>query len=135
MSEENNIKELTYYSESIFIKRSIFLGVILSLFVFWLNDAIGWQSWVITATACIFCIAISIQQATVIENIVMLFLLLLLLVAISFTDFFSFHWSVLVSGIFGALNGMVSREARNQHQYRTAYGDKAYLEKYGKGKS
>ncbi len=131
MSPADEKRPLTYYSESGFAGRSIFFGVILSALTFWLTDASNWQAWVVTLICLVCFTAMSLQQATLIEYGVMLIIIAIIIGLASTTEYFNFHWSILLVSTIAGLNGMGGKESRDRHQFRTVYGDEAYLEKYG----
>jgi hypothetical protein len=136
MSTEENESQseqqpLTRYSDLGYFGRSFGFALTLLPPIYFLSDASGWQAWAITGTGFLVFIAISMQQATIIENGVMLTFVLILVASVSTTEIFGFHWSILLIGVLAALNGMGGRESQHRHRYRMAYGDEEYLEKYG----
>lgn len=122
--------ELTDYSESIFFKRSLILASLCSGVTLMLTSATEWQYWLIIVLAFMFCLGLAIQQATLIEYGIMLGMIAAVIFALSTTEYFDFHWSVIVSGILGSLQGMMGRDSRYRHQFRTAYGDEEYKKRY-----
>ena len=123
----------TIYSEREFFVRSIIFGLISFTLTLWLTDATGWQAWAVATGSLIACTGISTVQASFIENGILLLIHVVILIGLWTTDYFGFHWSVLLAGTIGALNGMGARESRNRQQYRTVYGEEAYKEKYSDG--
>ena len=121
---------LTRYSDADFFGRSAVFGIILSSWTYWLTDAAGWQAYTIMGIGLLVFIAISMQQATVIENGVMLIFIAMIVWGLSTTDYFGFHWSILILGLLGAFNGAGGRESHHQHRYRMAYGDEEFEKKY-----
>lgn len=131
MKDDNAERKLTNYTDSGFAGRSAIAGLIFSALIYWLSDASDWQLLTITAVSFIFFMGISIQQATLIENLVMTIIITGIVWGVSTTEHFDFHWSVVLISFLAGLNGMGGNESRKKHQYRIAYGDEEFIKKYG----
>lgn len=131
MNTLNDEQEGSHYSDQGFLGRSIVFGLLISGLTFWFADAAGWQAGVVATASLLGFVGISIQQATLIENAILLLICSVLVAALATTNQFGFHWSILVAVSLGAVHGMGGRESRERHQYRTVYGEDAYKQKYG----
>ena len=132
--EEDGPAQEIIYSWRGFLGQSILLTVLSAGLILSLSSAVGWKGWVVAAIAAIMVLGLSIIQATLIENAVILLMYAFILWLLSTTPWFDFHWSVLVAGVFGALNGMIGREGREQEEFRQAYGEEEYRKRYPEGR-
>lgn len=128
--ETEDTKEFIY-SEQGFFGRSIVIGIITAGITLWLTDATGWQAWAVAATAGFILLGISMIQATVIENGIILIMITGLVWFASTTAHFGFHLSIIIAAILGALNGMAGRDAAARERFRSQYGEEEYKKRYG----
>ncbi len=133
MDDSTEIKadEEFIYSEQGFLGRSIVFGLLSVGLTLWLTDAIGWQAWLIATAAGFALLAISMVQATILENGTLIIIITGLMWFASTTLYFGFHWSVIIAAILGALNGMGGHESAMRERFRSQYGEEEYKKRYG----
>ena len=135
MSDERDDSPLTAYTEQSFNIRSNVFAVVVFALIFWLCDANGWQVWVLAVSGAVIFSGVSMTQTTLIEGSWIVVIVTVLVAVLARTDFFDFHWSVILATAAGVMHGAGGRESRMRHQYRMAYGDEAYLERYRRATS
>jgi hypothetical protein len=129
-STETQAEEEVNYSEQGFLGRSIVFGIIATGLTLWLTDAPGWQAWLVASLAGFALIGISMVQATLIENGTIIIIMTGLMWFASTTPYFEFHWSVIITAIMGAINGMGGRESAMRTRFRNQYGEEEYKKRY-----
>lgn len=127
---ENQNTEEFIYSEHGFLGRSIVFSFIIFCLTLWLTDAGDEKAWLVAGTAGFILLGISMIQATVIENAIILVMIIGLVWFASTTTQFGFHWSILIAAILGALNGITGRDSAARERFRSQYGAEEYEKRY-----
>ena len=97
--------------EKTFLFQSLVVSGLCCVLTHNFTSAEGWQHWLIIVSAFIFCLSLAIQQANLIEYGIWLAIIIVTVYSLSTTGYFDFHWSLIVSGTFGAIQGMIGRYA------------------------
>jgi hypothetical protein len=127
---ENQDTEEFIYSEHGFLGRSIVFSLITSCLILWLTDASAEKAWLVAGTAGFILLGISMIQATVIENGIILIMVISLVWFASITTQFGFHWSILIAAMLGAINGITGRDSAARERFRRQYGAEEYEKRY-----
>ena len=129
-SVENQDTEEFIYSEHGFLGRSVVFSLITSCLTLWLTDASDEKAWLLAGTAGFILLGISMIQATVIENSIILVIVISLVWFESTTTQIGFHWSILIAAMLGALNGITGRDSAAREGFRRQYGAEEYGKRY-----
>ncbi len=127
---ENQSSEDYICSDHGFLGRTIVFSLITSCLTLWLTDASDEKAWLVAGTTGFILLGISMIQATVIENGIILVIVISLVWFASTTTQFGFHWSILIAAMLGALNGITGRDSAARERFRKQYGAEEYEKRY-----